>query len=99
MQRTAQAISRGLHFLGNGPGVAALILGIVMLDPMIAILGMLMACCLEWPFPDRTESAEHACHPFGHSPAICGCCGSRLAGDWRRNVLALKKLTAGGATF
>jgi hypothetical protein len=30
--------TRILHFLGTGLGVAALILGIVMLDPIIAIL-------------------------------------------------------------
>jgi hypothetical protein len=44
----AQAGTRGLHFLGNSLGVAALILGIVMLDPMIAILGMVMGYAFAW---------------------------------------------------
>ena len=44
----AQPGTRILHFLGTGLGVAALILGIVMLDPMIAILGMLMGYVCAW---------------------------------------------------
>jgi hypothetical protein len=44
----AQAGTRALHFLGTGLGIAALILGILMLDPTIAILGMLMGYVFAW---------------------------------------------------
>jgi len=44
----AQPGTRILHFLGTGLGVAALILGIVTLDPMIPILGMLMGYVFAW---------------------------------------------------
>ena len=44
----AQAGTRVLHFIGTGLGVAALILGIVMLDPMIAILGILLGYVFAW---------------------------------------------------
>jgi len=42
----AQAGTRVLHFVGTGLGVAALIIGIVTLDPMIAILGMVLGLCI-----------------------------------------------------
>ena len=48
MRDHAQPGTRILHFLDTGLGVAALILGIVMLDPMIAILGMLMGYVFAW---------------------------------------------------
>ena len=44
----AEAGTRLLHFLGTGLGIAALILGIVRLDPMIAILGMLLGYVFAW---------------------------------------------------
>ena len=44
----AQGGTRVLHFLGTGLGVAALILGIVRIDPMIAILGMLLGYAFAW---------------------------------------------------
>jgi hypothetical protein len=44
----AQAGTRVLHFIGTGLGVAALILGIVMLDPMIAILGIVLGYVFAW---------------------------------------------------
>jgi hypothetical protein len=44
----AKAGTRFLHFLGTGLGVAALILGIVRLDPMLAILGMLLGYAFAW---------------------------------------------------
>ena len=44
----AQAGTRVLHFIGTGLGIAALILGIVMLDPMIAILGMVLGYVFAW---------------------------------------------------
>jgi len=44
----AQAGTRVLHFAGTGLGIAALILGIVMLDPMIAILGMVLGYVFAW---------------------------------------------------
>jgi hypothetical protein len=44
----ARAGTRVLHFVGTGLGVAALILGIVTLNPMIAILGLLMGYAFAW---------------------------------------------------
>src|SRR5215468_4834086 len=44
----AQAGTRVLHFLGTGLGVAALILCIVTLNPMIAILGMVTGYGFAW---------------------------------------------------
>lgn len=44
----AEAGTRRLHFLGTGLGVAALLLGIVRLDPMIAILGLLLGYVFAW---------------------------------------------------
>jgi hypothetical protein len=44
----AQAGTRVLHFLGTGLGVAALILGTVMLNPMVAILGMVLGYVFAW---------------------------------------------------
>ena len=40
--------TRSLHFLGTGLSVAALVLGIVMLDPMIVILGMALGYAFAW---------------------------------------------------
>jgi len=44
----AQPGTRALHFLGTGLAVAALIVGIVMLDPMIVILGMALGYVFSW---------------------------------------------------
>lgn len=44
----AQAGTRALHFLGTSLAVVALILSTVTLDPMIAILGMLMGYVFAW---------------------------------------------------
>jgi len=48
MHDHAQAGTRVLHVLGTSLGVAALILGVVMLDPMIAILGMVLGYVFAW---------------------------------------------------
>ena len=44
----AQPGTRTLHFVGNGVAVAALILAVVMLDPMIAIIGALLGYVFAW---------------------------------------------------
>jgi hypothetical protein len=44
----AQPGTRALHFLGTGLAVAALIVGIVILDPMIVILGMALGYVFSW---------------------------------------------------
>jgi hypothetical protein len=40
--------TRALHFLGTGLAVAALIVGIVMIDPMIVILGIALGYLFSW---------------------------------------------------
>jgi len=44
----AQNGTRALHFLGTGIGVAALMAGIVMIDPMVAIIGIGVGYVLAW---------------------------------------------------
>jgi hypothetical protein len=44
----AQAGTRMLHFVGNGVAVMALILAVVMLDPMIAIIGAVLGYAFAW---------------------------------------------------
>jgi len=44
----AQSGTRLLHFVGLGLAVAALILGIVTLDPMIAVLGIVLGYVFSW---------------------------------------------------
>jgi hypothetical protein len=44
----AQAGTRALHLFGTSLGVAALILGVVMLDPMIALLGVAIGYVFAW---------------------------------------------------
>ena len=44
----AQSGTRTLHFVGNGVAVAALILAVTMLDPMIAIIGMVLGYVFAW---------------------------------------------------
>ena len=70
----AQPGTRTLHFVGNGVAVAALILAVVMLDPMIAIIGALLGyvfawsghrslrCCADWLWQLEMVDAN----PSGH---------------------------------
>lgn len=44
----AQSGTRALHFFGNGVAVMALIIGVIMLNPMIAILGVGLGYLLAW---------------------------------------------------
>jgi hypothetical protein len=44
----AQPGTRLLHFFGNGVAVAALVLGIVMLNPVIPIFGIMVGYLFAW---------------------------------------------------
>jgi hypothetical protein len=44
----AQPGTRVLHFFGNGFGVAALVIGVVMLNPMIPIVGIVIGYVFAW---------------------------------------------------
>lgn len=44
----AQSGTRALHFVGTLLGIAALVLGVVTLNPMIAILGIGLGYLLAW---------------------------------------------------
>lgn len=44
----AQAGTRVLHFFGNGFGVASLVIGFVMLNPMIPIVGIVIGYVFAW---------------------------------------------------
>ena len=62
-----------LHFLGTGLGVAALILGILMLGPMIAILGMVLGYVFAWSghfLIERNRPSMFA-HPLLVVPVRC----------------------------
>jgi hypothetical protein len=44
----AQPGTRVLHFLGNGFGIASLLLGVITLNPMIPIVGIVIGYVLAW---------------------------------------------------
>ena len=44
----AQPGTRVLHFLGNGFGIASLLLGVITLNPMIPIVGIVIGYVFAW---------------------------------------------------
>jgi hypothetical protein len=44
----AESRTRTLHFLGTGIGIMALIIGVIMFSPLIAILGIGLGYLLAW---------------------------------------------------
>jgi hypothetical protein len=79
----AQAGTRVLHFLGTGFGVAALILGIVGVDPMIAILGMMGGYAFAWSGEPASDTQSPYVEPVAAQDAKRGKLLHALT-NWRR---------------
>ena len=69
--------TRVLHFVGNCFAVVALVLGVVMLDPVIPIVGVLIGYVFAWMDMSWLSTTGQAWRRilYGPSSATCGCFG------------------------